>query len=620
VPTDPAHDASSLALDADVMRQLGYRTIDMLVDRITGPQGPVVNAKSPGGLHRRLSMPPPEQPAGFDEILADLERDVLPYVARLAHPGYLAYIPGEGTWPGALGDLISSALNIDACWWLGASGPAALELAVLDWFRQWVGYPAEAGGALVSGGSAANLTALACAREALMGEMDARAVLYMSDQAHSSLARAARVLGFGPDQVRVILSDHVGRMRPDALEGAIGADLAAGRRPLLVVANAGSTAVGAIDPFAELSRICREHDAWLHVDGAYGAFGCLTERGRAALAGMELADSITLDPHKWLYQPVEVGALLVRDGARLRRSFEIHPSYLKGTEAVDREVNFSDLGVQLTRSCRALKLWISLRYFGVDAFRQAIDRCIDLALHAQRRVERSPELELMSPASLGVVALRRHPAGVDDERTLERINTDLVQQIQAGGEVFVSAGQVRGRHTVRLCVLNHSTTASEVDRAIDLLETLPVDLAPRSAEGAVEVAVPAGSLELFTTLGPDQLALVRNAATEIEVDAGEVVLGRWQTSRDMYVVLAGAVRVEGADATLGRLLPGQFFGELAALDWGASFGRARSADVIADQPTRLLRMDWHLTDQLMKDAPRFAEMIERVARERLGTL
>jgi hypothetical protein len=195
-----------------------------------------------------------------------------------------------------------------------------------------------------------------------------------------------------------------------------------------------------------------------------------------------------------------------------------------------------------------------------------------------------------------------------------------MQQIQAGGEVFVSAGQVRGRHTLRLCVLNHSTTASEVDRAIDLRGTRPVDLAPRSAEGGEEVAVPAGSLELFATLGPDQLALVRNTATEIEVDAGEVVLGRWQTSRDMYVVLAGAVRVEGADATLGRLLPGQFFGELAALDWGASFGRARSADVIADQPTRLLRMDWHLTDQLMKDAPRFAEMIEQVARERLGTL
>jgi CRP-like cAMP-binding protein len=185
----------------------------------------------------------------------------------------------------------------------------------------------------------------------------------------------------------------------------------------------------------------------------------------------------------------------------------------------------------------------------------------------------------------------------------------------------VSAGQVRGRHTLRLCVLNHSTTASEVDRAIDLLETLPVDLEARPAQRSVTGSeAPAGAPGLFAALTPDQLALVRSTATEIEVDAGDVVLGRWQTSRDMYVVLAGAVRVEGPDATLGRLVPGQFFGELAALDWGAGFGRARSADVIADEPTRLLKMDWHLTDQLMKDAPGFAEMIEQVARDRLGTL
>ena len=164
-------------------------------------------------------MAAPEQPAAFDEILEGLERDVLPYVARIGHPGYLAFIPGEGTWPGALGDLIASALNIDTCWWLGASGPSSLELAVIDWFRTWVGYPEGATGVLVSGGSAANLTALACARERLIGPMDDRAVVYMSDQAHSSLARAARALGFRPDQVRVIPTDRVARMRPDSLEG-----------------------------------------------------------------------------------------------------------------------------------------------------------------------------------------------------------------------------------------------------------------------------------------------------------------------------------------------------------------------------------------------------------------
>ena len=314
----------------------------------------------------------------------------------------MAFIPGEGTWPGALGDLIGSALNIDTCWWLGASGPSALELVVLDWIRQWVGYPEEAAGLLVSGGSAANLTALACAREARIGVMDARAVVYMSDQTHSSLARAARALGFRPDQVRVIPTDPRARMRPDALRGAIAADRAGARLPLMVVANAGTTTAGAVDPFHELSEICRKEGIWLHADGAYGAFACLSERGREALAGMELADSITLDPHKWLYQPIELGALLVRDGSALRRGFEISPDFLKHVEAADREVNFSDLGLQLTRSCRALKLWISLRYFGLAAFRTAIDRCLDLAQHAQCRIESSSELELMSPASLGV--------------------------------------------------------------------------------------------------------------------------------------------------------------------------------------------------------------------------
>src|SRR5215475_5421910 len=275
---------SPLALDSEAMRRLGYRTVDMLVDRLLAPPGPVVRSAPPHELRERLALPPPESPAGFDEILSDLERDVLPFVARISHPRYLAFIPGEGTWPGALGDLIASALNVDTCWWLGSSGPSTLELVVVDWLRQWVGYPERAAGVLVSGGSAANLTALARAREARVGPMDDRAVVYMSDQTHSSLARAARALGFRPDQVRVIPTDQVGRIRTDALRGAIAADVSGGRRPLMAVANAGTTATGAVDSFGELSAICRERGIWLHVDGAYGAFSCLTDRGREALA------------------------------------------------------------------------------------------------------------------------------------------------------------------------------------------------------------------------------------------------------------------------------------------------------------------------------------------------
>ena len=472
-------DGSPLSLDAESMRQLGYRTIDMLVDRIAGPAGSVVRSATPGELHERISIPPPEEPVPFEDILEGLEADVLPYVARISHPGYLAFVPGEGTWPGALGDLIASALNVDTCWWLGSSGPSTLELVVVDWFRQWVGYPEQAQGVLVSGGSAANLTALACAREKLIGPMNDRAVVYMSDQTHSSVARAARVLGFRPDQVRVIPTDRLARIRPDSLRGAIASDIDAGRKPLAVIANAGTTAAGAIDPFSKLARICAEEGIWLHVDGAYGAFAAITARGREALAGIELADSITLDPHKWLYQPIEVGALLVRDGRALRQGFEIVPDFLKDIEAVDREVNFSDLGVQLTRSCRALKLWMSLRFFGLPAFRQAIDRCIDLALHAHSQIEAHPQLELMSPASLGIVTFRRHPAGEDDEGVLERINADLADQIEQGGDLFISTGRIGGRYALRLCVLNHSTSQQQVDRAIELAATLEVDLEHR---------------------------------------------------------------------------------------------------------------------------------------------
>jgi aromatic-L-amino-acid decarboxylase len=624
---------SPLALDPELMRELGYRTIDMLVDRMSAPPGPVVRAATPEDLHRRLALSPPEEPVAFDEILDGLERDVLPFVARLSHPGYLAFIPGEGTWPGALGDLIASALNIDTCWWLGASGPSALELVVIDWLREWVGYPAEAAGVLVSGGSAANLTALACAREAQIGVMDESAVVYMSDQTHSSLARAARALGFRPDQVRVIPTDERARMRIDALQAAIVSDRAGGRTPLVVVANAGATATGAIDPLPEVADLCREEGIWFHVDGAYGAFACLTDRGREALAGMERADSITLDPHKWLYQPIEVGALLVRDGAALRRGFEIVPEYLDDVEAVDREVNFSDLGLQLTRSSRALKLWMSLRYFGVGAFRAAIDKCLDLALHAQSRVEESPDLELMSPASLGVVTFRRHPAGVDDEAVLERINAGLVERIERGGEVFVSTGRVRGRYVVRLCILNHSTTQAEVDRALDLAATLDVDVMPgppivaRESYPALEAgwlgrsSLDAGglrSLPLFASLDDEQAERVLFGAHEHHAATGEAVIEQWQVSRDLFVVLSGAVAVELGGDHVRTLGPGEFFGELAAIDWGAGFGRTRTATVTATEPTRLLVLDWLLVNRLMKSAPAFGERLEAASRERLA--
>ena len=359
-----------LGLDPETMRRLGYRTVDMLVDMLATPGNvPVLRRASPEEMERRLGGTPPSAPTDFDAILEQLDRDVLPFMSRCDHPGYFAFIPGCGSWPGALGDFIASALNIYAGSWMESAGPSRVELVVLDWFKQWIGYPAEAAGVLLSGGSAANMTALACARAALVGGASDKEVAYVSDQGHSSVARAARLLGLRPDQVRVLPTDDRHRMRIDALTGAMTTDIEAGRRPLFVAASAGSTNTGAVDPLGDIAELCNARKAWFHVDAAYGGFASLTTRGKALLDGLERADSVTLDPHKWLYQPFECGCLLVREGRLLRAAFEITPDYLKDTEASLGEVNFSDYGIQLTRMCRALKLWVSLHYFGLDAFR-----------------------------------------------------------------------------------------------------------------------------------------------------------------------------------------------------------------------------------------------------------
>src|SRR5262245_50854465 len=307
------------------MREMGYAVVDLLIERMTGlADEPALRTATRAELAAMIDEPPPPGSHDSAALLERLDTQVLPYVGHFDHPRFFGYIPGAGTWPAALGDLIASATNIDAGAWREASGPSQLELTVLDWFREWIGYPAEAAGVLVSGGSAANLTAIACAREALVGPMSPDIVAYLSDQTHSSLARAARHLGFRPDQIRVMPTDSAYRMRVADLEAAMDADVAAGRLPFLVNANAGTTSTGAVDDLEAISRVCRARGAWMHVDGAYGAFAILTERGRAALAGLGLADSVTLDPHKWLAMPFEVGCLMVRDGAALERAFELH--------------------------------------------------------------------------------------------------------------------------------------------------------------------------------------------------------------------------------------------------------------------------------------------------------
>jgi len=469
-------DEDPLSIDPEVMRRIGYRVVDMLVDRMEAlEQDRPLRTATREKMEHRLRERSPEFPDDIDAILARLEADVLPFMARWDHPRLFAFVPGAGTWPGALGDFVASALNVGADLWRESAGGTMLELVVLDWFREWIGMPQETAGLLVTGGSAANMTAMACAREALLGPMDERAVLYLSDESHSSLVRGARILGFRPEQVRVLPVDEDLRMRPESLEDAIAADRRDGLKPLCVAATAGSTSTGVVDPLREIAAISKAHEAWFHVDAAYGGFAVLTDRGKKALDGVELADSVTLDPHKWLSQSVECGCLLVRDGALLHQAFRMTPDYLKDTEGTMREVNLSDRGMQLTRgAARAFKLWMSISYFGVSAFRAAIDRSLDFAREAQRIIEQSPEFDLVTPAWLSVVTFRRRSETVRDEKGIEALNAELVRRLAESGDGLISSTRVQGHYVLRLCVTNHTSRMRDVELVLRWLEAQPV--------------------------------------------------------------------------------------------------------------------------------------------------
>jgi aromatic-L-amino-acid decarboxylase len=280
------------------------------------------------------------------------------------------------------------------------------------------------------------------------------------------------VLGFRPDRVRVLPTDDDQRLQPETVAAAIGADGAAGLRPLFVAAAAGATNTGAIDPLAGLAEVCREHRVWLHVDAAYGGFAALTERGRQALAGLELSDSVTLDPHKWLYQPVGCGGLLVREAHLLEQAFSITAPYLADAAPVEGEVNFADLGLEQSRPFRALRVWLSVTFFGVAAFRDAIDRALDLAELARRRVAEDPALESVAPGELGITCFRRRTAGGEEEAA--RVNSALIAAWEATGRGLVSSTRLGGRYAVRLCALNNTTSAADVERVLDFFAGAPV--------------------------------------------------------------------------------------------------------------------------------------------------
>lgn len=461
------------------MRTMGYAVVDRLVDRLTGlSQEPAWRGATRQEMRARLRHleGPPDgaytgeaSPAAtFEALLDELTERVLPYRGSVDHPRFFAFVPSCPTWPGVLGDFLAAGLNVFQGTWLESAGPSALELEVLGWFKRWIGYPERAAGLLLSGGSVANLTALATARTTRLGDDPGDGVIYVSEEAHSSVFRAARILGFRSDRIRRVGHDTTLRLRPEALAAAVEEDRVRGLQPFLVVANGGATSTGAVDPLKEMAAVSRANGLWLHVDAAYGGFAVLTERGREALAGIGEADSVVLDPHKWLFQPFEAGCLLVREGHGLVDAFHVLPDYLQDTAVEpaaapdDAEVNFADRGPQLSRSFRALKIWLTIRYWGLDGIRFAIQTGMELAERAESRIRDSQTLEILTPAALGIVCFRSRDGEAADRARLERLSQS--------GLGMISSTRVRGEYALRLCILNHRSRWEDVEAVLENLE------------------------------------------------------------------------------------------------------------------------------------------------------
>jgi glutamate/tyrosine decarboxylase-like PLP-dependent enzyme len=455
---------SELALDAETMRRFGYLVVDRLVEWNAGlDDRPAAERCSRSELEARLARPPSERPSDFGELVDELLAEVVRYGQRTDHPRFVGYVPGAATWPAVLGDLIADGCNVFGGSWLGNAGTTVVELAVLDWFKRWTGYPAEGEGLLTGGGSEANLLAVLCARRAILGDDLTGAVAYVTEQAHASVERALRGAGVPDTQIRRLPVDRGYRMDADVLAATVAEDVAEGARPFLVVASAGTTNTGAVDPLQTLSEICAAHGLWLHVDAAYGGFFALTARGREALAGLERADSVTLDPHKGLAQPWGTGCVLTRGSAALTDTFHMYPSYLRDARERDDAVNLFDRGLQLTRPARAVKIWLSVRTLGVAPFRAALDAAIDHALFAESLLETDTRAELVTPASLGIVTFRR--ADGRDEEAARTYN--------ASGDGHLSTTVIDGKVTLRLCINSFHTTREDVARIIEGLLAAP---------------------------------------------------------------------------------------------------------------------------------------------------
>ncbi len=446
-------------LSAEVVRR-AIAFVEALPERPASLAG--VPPQEVEALQRRLLAPPAEGPGELDALLREIE-EAADAAVESAGPSYLAYIPGGGLYASAAADLYARATNRYVGLSGVAPGMAALEYSVVAWLASVLGMPRGGGGTLLSGGSMANFAAVVTAREQLLGEEIGRGVAYATEETHQSVAKALHLAGLPARALRRVPCAPDLAMDVSAAAQMIEEDRGAGRRPFLLVGSAGTTNTGAIDPLAQMAELAHREKLWLHVDGAYGGMFALTARGRESLRGIERADSVTLDPHKGLFMPYGTGALLVRDLQKLRAAHHVGGHYLQDLRPLTVP-DFSDLGPELTREVRGLRVWLPLHLYGVAAFRDALDEKLDLAQHAYERLSAAPFVEALGRPALSIVAFRargRTPEEADDR------GRAVLASVNERRRVFLSSTVVGGRFTLRLAILAHRTHLDRVDEAVD---------------------------------------------------------------------------------------------------------------------------------------------------------
>ncbi|HEV7426669.1 MAG TPA: pyridoxal-dependent decarboxylase [Thermoanaerobaculia bacterium] len=457
-----------------------HRLVDEAMQRIVAhieslPSQRASHVEGAAELARTLIEPLPEHGIAYEQLLDFLFDEAIPRSFNAAGPGYLAYIPGGGIFHAAVADLIADAVNR----YVGVFAPAPLlvqlEANVVRWFCEIVGFSAGSGGILTSGGSLANLTAIIAARISVLGDDFSRATLYCGDQTHHAFQKAAVLAGFPAANIREIPSDAAFRVRVDRMAEAIARDRANGFTPFMLCGSAGTTATGAVDDLSALGKLGRAESLWFHVDGAYGAFFTLTQRGRDAMRGINEADSIILDPHKTLFLPFGTGALLVRDASVLRRAYSFHAEILPQFQREDSLIDFCEISPELSRDFRGLRVWLPLKLFGIEPFRQQLEEKLDLATWAAAELHKIDGIEVVAEPQLSIVAFRLVKAGAD----LDALNNELMASINARQRVMLTGAIVDGKFVIRICVVSHRTHRDRMEMCIDDIRAAVEEIASR---------------------------------------------------------------------------------------------------------------------------------------------